>query len=414
MTLIRFKDFITEASVSGKNLHMTHVSDMIIYGGTEGAKAAIDTLQSVAETLSGSANNSHNITVKYDGAPAVFAGIDPTDGRFFVAKKGIFNKNPVVYKSVADVKADTSGDLSEKLSIAFTELSKLGIKGIVQGDIMFTGSDLKKEKIDGTDYYTFHPNTIVYAVPVDSDIGRKIASAKIGVIFHTTYTGNSFENLKATYSVNTATFKDVPSVWFDTADLKDMSGTVTMTASETSEAHNLLMRSYAILKKVDSARLDDISADEELASTIETYNNTYVRRGEAMSDPKRHAEGLVAWLHAKFDKEKTEKKTDKGKSAVEGRREERMKFFSPENVATIALMFEFQKNLDIVKGILIRKLDALQSTKTFLKTKDGFKVTGSEGYVAIDRLSNSAVKLVDRLSFSAANFSPDVLKGFQK
>ena len=99
------------------------------------------------------------------GAPAVFAGIDPNDGQFFVAKKGIFNKNPKVYKSHADIEEDTSGDLQTKLKIAYDELSKLGIRGVVQGDIMFTSNDLKTETIDGEKYLTFHPNTIMYAIP---------------------------------------------------------------------------------------------------------------------------------------------------------------------------------------------------------------------------------------------------------
>ena len=48
---------------------------------------------------------------------------------------------------------------------------------------------------------------------------------------------------------------------------------------------------------------------------------------------------------------------------------------------------------------------------TFLRTAKWFKVTGEEGYVASDKIGN-AVKIVDRLEFSRANFSPNVIKGW--
>jgi hypothetical protein len=73
--------------------------------------------------------------------------------------------------------------------VLLPELKKLGIKGIVQGDLMFTQSDLKKQTINGVEYITFQPNTIVYSVPADSDLARTILSAKVGIVFHTTYNG---------------------------------------------------------------------------------------------------------------------------------------------------------------------------------------------------------------------------------
>jgi len=138
-----FKQYISE-SKDGKNTHMTHIEDRVIYGGVKGAREAIFALRSMRDMLAGNSSSSHDVTVKWDGEPAVFAGIDPSDGKFFVAKKGIFNKEPKVYKSEADVKADTSGDLADKLIIAYNELKKLGIKGVIQGDIMFTSRDIAK------------------------------------------------------------------------------------------------------------------------------------------------------------------------------------------------------------------------------------------------------------------------------
>ena len=165
-----------------KNTHMTHIEDRVIYGGVKGARDAILGLRALRDMLAGSAKKETNVTVKWDGAPAVFAGTDPRDGKFFVAKKGIFNKEPKVYKNYADIEADTSGDLTDKLKAAFDALKDAGIKNVIQGDIMFTKKDLKKEKIDGQKYVTFHPNTIVYAVPADSDLAKKITSSNIGIV----------------------------------------------------------------------------------------------------------------------------------------------------------------------------------------------------------------------------------------
>ena len=133
--MIRFSQLNEEKA--GKNLHLEHIEDEIINNGVPGGRAAINFLQSLRDMLAGNARSSINMTVKWDGAPAVFAGEDPRDGSFFVAKKGIFNANPKIYKSHEDIKADTSGDLTKKLILAFDELQKLGIKGVIQGDFMF-------------------------------------------------------------------------------------------------------------------------------------------------------------------------------------------------------------------------------------------------------------------------------------
>ena len=168
--MLKLKEFITEE----KNTHMEHVEDMVFNEGVNGARKAILFLRDLRDMLAGSSTSKVTATVKWDGAPAVFAGVDPRDGKFFVAKKGVFNKSPKVYKTPAEIDADTSGDLAAKLKVALAEFKKLGItEGVYQGDLMFTKNDLKKENIDGQDYITFHPNTIVYAVPYDSALGRK-------------------------------------------------------------------------------------------------------------------------------------------------------------------------------------------------------------------------------------------------
>ena len=160
---------------------MTHIEDKVIYGGVNGTREAIFALRSLRDMLGGS--HEGNVSVKWDGAPAVFAGTDPRDSKFFVAKKGIFNKSPKIYKTPAEVDEDTSGELATKLKLALKYLPELGIKGVIQGDFLFGPGDISKKKIKGNDYITFHPNTIVYAIPAKSFKAKEIIKSKIGIVF---------------------------------------------------------------------------------------------------------------------------------------------------------------------------------------------------------------------------------------
>ena len=171
----RFVDIVE--GKAGKNLHLEHLEDEIINNGIDGGRAAINFLRSLRDMLAGSSRSSVNMTVKWDGAPAIFAGVDPSDGKFFVAKKSVFNVTPKLYKTSGEIDDDLSGDLNAKFKIALQEFAKLGIKGVLQGDLMFT-DDIETTKIDGKSYYSFQPNTIVYAAPVDSNLGKLIKKAK--------------------------------------------------------------------------------------------------------------------------------------------------------------------------------------------------------------------------------------------
>lgn len=391
---------------------MTHIEDQVIYGGVKGARQAILALRSLRDMLAGNAKGSTDVTVKWDGAPAVFAGVDPSDGQFFVAKKGIFNKNPKVYKSHEDINADTSGDLSTKLKIAFDEMSKLGITGVVQGDIMFTSSDLKTETIDGAKYITFHPNTILYAVQAESDEAKKIKAAKIGIVFHTTYSGGSFETMKASYGCDVSKFNKVSSVWAQDAELRDLSGTATLTKADTDEVTAALSNAGKIFNKIASSTLKEIEKNSDFAGMIETFNNSKIRGKVEVTNTKKHVDELIQWISDRYEKEAGKRKSEKGKQAQYAKRDDVLAFFNTKNKANLKLLFDLQQAIVQAKMIIISKLDKLKHINTFVKTKKGFKVTGHEGFVAIDRTSGGAVKLVDRLEFSTNNFDPNIIKGW--
>ena len=402
-----FKEYITEQ----KNTHMTHIEDKVLYGGVKGTRDAILALRMLRDTLGGVKDG--NVTVKWDGAPAIFAGTDPRDGKFFVAKKGIFNKNPKVYKTPADVDADTSGDLNVKLKAALKELPALGIKGIIQGDFLFGPGDVKTQKIKGKKYVTFHPNTIVYALPAESDGARDVKKSKIGIVWHTAYTGDSFESLKASYGVDASKLRPSRNVWSQDATLRDMTR-YTMSKKDTEEVNGYLSQAGKIFNQISGTTLRQLEANDKLAQMVETFNNTFVRKGEVVGNTTQHTNNLIKWINQKFDRERMARKSTRGQAAVDQRREEILKFFSPANKKALKLMFDLQKVIVLAKLKIINILNKLNNTQTFLKTKKGYRTTGQEGYVAIDKLGGDAVKIVDRLEFSYANFSPNIIKGWDK
>ena len=404
---MRFLEFISEQ----KNTHMTHIEDKVLYGGVDGTRQAILALRSLRDMVAGVKDG--NVSVKWDGAPAVFAGTDPRDGAFFVAKKGIFNASPKVYKSNNDIDDDTSGDLNAKLKAALKYLPELGIKGVVQGDFLFDSSEIKTKKLKGKMYVTFHPNTIVYAVPSGTDAAKKVKAAKIGVVWHTTYTGSSFETMKASYGVDTTKFRNSKNVWSQDAMLRDMTQ-FTMTKKDTEEVNAHLSNCGRIFNKISSTTLRTLENNQDLAQLIETFNNTFVRKGEVIGNTKTHVNKLIAHIKQKFQKEIDKRKSEKGKTAQQKKLDEVLQFFSPQNKISLQMMFDLQKSIVLAKLKIINILNRLNGAQTFLKTRDGYKVTGQEGYVAIDKLGGDAVKIVDRMEFSYANFSPEIIKGWDK
>ena len=404
---MEFKQYITEQ----KNTHMTHIEDKVLYGGVAGTREAILALRSLRDALGGVHDG--RVSVKWDGAPAVFAGVDPRDGRFFVAKKGIFNKSPVVYKTNADIDADTSGDLNTKLKLALKHFPSLGIKGVIQGDFLFGPGDVTTKRIKGKQYVTFHPNTIVYAIPANTEMAKEVTSKKIGVVWHTTYTGNSFETMKASYGVNVSALNKTKDVWSQDAMLRDMTS-YSMSAEDTEEINGYLSEAGRLFNQISSTTLKQLEENRKLAETIEQFNNTYVRRGEVVLDTRGHVEKLIRFIRQKFQKEIDKRTTERGRMTQIGKLNEFLAFFSPQNKTSLKKIFDLQKMLILAKLKIINTLNKLNNTQTFLKTRKGYRTTGQEGYVAIDKLGGDAVKIVDRMEFSFANFSPTILKGWDK
>lgn len=401
----KFIDFLTEATKEGKNVHLEHIEDEVLNRGVVGARASINFLQSLCNMLAGHSDSKINITTKWDGAPAIFCGTNPENGKFFVGTKSVFNKNAKLNYTEDDIDNNHPGSgLNDKLKVALRYLPKIGIKGILQGDMMFTKGDLKKETIDGESYVVFQPNTIVYAVPTDSKLAQTMLNAQLGVVFHTSYTGRTMEDMKASFNIDIGRLTTTKDVWFRDASFTDASGSATFTEEETKDITYILSLAGRTFQSINSLILNRIASSESILTYIKTFNNTKVREGKKITNTQSHTMELIRWVEAKLNKDIADAKKAETKAKRTKEKTEVMRFFR-NNAQQLKLIFDLMNYLVDAKLMIIRKLETIRSVGTFVRTDNGFRITAPEGFVAVDRLKGNAVKLVDRLEFSQANFN---------
>jgi hypothetical protein len=356
--------------------------------------------------LAGNSDSKVYTTTKWDGAPAVICGINPENGKFFVGTKSVFNADPKINYTDEDIDNNhPNPGLNDKLKIALAYLPKLNIKGILQGDMMFSKGDIKKQTLDGKSYITFQPNTITYAVPNNSVIARKMLDAQMGIVFHTSYVGKSMNALKASFNIDIGRLSATKDVWFRDASFVDASGTATFTEKETREISTILSEAGRVFQTINPKVLNLISTVDKFNLYIKTFNNTKVREGEAITNTQQHTLELIRWIEAKLNKEVLDAKKEETKRKRITEKNEVVRFFRT-NAAQLKMIFDLMNHIVAAKIKIIRKLESIKSTvDTFVKTDSGYKVTGAEGFVAVDRLTGGALKLVDRLEFSQQNFN---------
>ena len=399
-----FQDYLL---VEDRNTHLEHLEDEIINNGTKGAKTAIEFLKSIKQMLQGGKGGS-SISVKWDGAPAIFCGINPENGKFFVATKSLFNATPKINYTNADIKRNHSGALADKLITALQYFPKLGIKGVLQGDLLFTSSDKRVETVDGQESITFTPNTITYAVPkvgglFGASLYKKINAAKIGIIFHTSYSGRTIKGLSASFGASVSTLSKDKNVFFDDASYKQ-SADPGFTSTEEAAFDNIIRMAEGSAYKA-GAFIDKIKKDKgplSLGIQLKTFFNTYIREGTPIANTKALANNFEVYFIKKLQNEIDSKKMPATKQKYDEIKEAGMKILRANREGlyfAIATYITFQS----AKAVLMKKLNNIQSIGSFLRTNNGFKVTNPEGYVAIKQ--GGAVKLVDRLEFSRANFN---------
>ena len=402
-----FRDFLLTEQ---KNLHLEHLEDEVLNGGVNGTRSAINFLQSLRDMLAGSSKSRVDVSVKWDGAPALFVGINPENGKFFVGSKSVFGKNAKLNYSINDVSANHMGELADKLKVAFEVFSPLRWNGIFQGDMMFLPRHLKKETIEDKPYVTFQPNTIVYAVPYKS--ADSILSAKMGVVWHTSYSGKTMEGMTAKFGVTLSQIPKTKEAWMQDATYRDVSGTATFNKKDTIAITKILSNAGKVFQSLKPAVLSKIVEDEPIRTLIKTFNNTKVKSGEKIKNTRQHTRGVIAFAYDNLKKDVDKVKREQTKKAKQQVMDEKMQFFR-SNSSQLVKIFDMQNLLVDAKEMIIRKLEGAKSlAQTFIKTDRGFKVTAPEGFVAVDRLAGKAVKLVDRMEFSMHNFT--AAKGWDK
>ena len=396
--MFSFKGFQTQ----DKNTHLEHLEDDIINRGSKGGENALNFLKSVRNMLAGSGKGT-NMTVKWDGAPAIICGINPENGKFFVGTKSVFNVTPKINYTSRDIARNHSGVVADKLKVCLANLSRLNIKGILQGDLLFTTGDLKGINIDGEKMVSFTPNTITYAVPMASDLGRRIMKAKMGIVFHTQYSGKNMKSLSASFG--TVRGSSSRNIFLASAGYKETA--VMFSKSELSRfdaqlrmAEGSLRKAGPMLDLISKSSRDELSVGYRL----KTYFNYYIKNSNAGMDKvitmqKQFRDYYENFINMEIDS----RKTPRGKEKFQKAKIDNLRFIDRNRTA---LYFAIASHITLgnCKNTLLQKMNQIQSIGNFLRTPNGYRVTAPEGYVAVDKVAG-AVKLVDRLEFSRQNFT---------
>jgi hypothetical protein len=388
-----------------KNTHLEHLEDLLFNKGWVGAQEALNYIDSLRHMLAEGTGTTTQLTVKWDGSPAIICGVDPEDGRFFVGTKSVFAKGtPKRCKSTKDIQGwyGDQPELADMLEAALKYLSKLGIGGVVQGDLMFTPGKLSIVNVNDEDCYVFTPNTITYAVPVNSNLGQRIAQAQIGIIFHTTYVGDSIDSMTAQFGANVTGFTQTKDVWFDDATYKDYTGIASLTPQENADIEKYLAATAATMDKIGQQRFDVVLTDKEFNRMIKPFINKQIRAGSQISNPTKFLQDFID----NYEQEMMKGVGDDLNSRVAQNRVAKIKakeqWIADNSNNLIGVLATYKRIIEL-KHMLLNKLQQVEGIGTFQKTNDGYKVTSPEGFVAIGH-DGGAIKLVDRLTFSRTNF----------
>ena len=362
-------------------------------------------------TLKGTSSEAIQVSVKWDGAPAVVCGTNPDNGRFFVGTKSVFAQSPKINYTKRDI-ANNHGtdDLGQKLLKCLVHLKKLNMQGVYQGDLLFTDEDITRKNIDGKPHITFTPNTITYAVPEQSTIGKKIDVAKVGIIFHTTYKGDSLKDMDASAGANVENFQQSNDVFFDNASYKDVSGSAKFTTDETSNFIAEIDKLESLLSGVPRNLINLLGANKDFIPFFQMYINAMVKQGTLPTNANTFLIGFKKFYIDRMQQQITGLKAQKALQLRQDKIKQMPQFLNKLK-QPLQRMLTFYKQVQKMKAIILKKMNQAMAIGAFQQTENGLVVTEPEGFVAVDK-SGGAVKLVDRLGFSRRNLT--AIKKFQK
>ena len=402
---------IEDVLLEFKRTHLEHIEDIIITDGFDGGKAVIEYFRGLLLTLKGSSSEAVSVSVKWDGAPAVVCGTHPETGKFFVATKSAFAKNAKVNYTKKDI-ANNHGtdDLGQKLLKCLVHLRKLNIEGVVQGDLLFTDDDIVRKNLNNVPHITFTPNQITYAVPEQSDIGQRIDASKVGIIFHTTYNGETLADMTASAGASTESFAQSTDVFFDNATYKDVSGSAKFTADETRKFMLGIEKLETLLNNVPRDLSSLLGQNNDFVGYFQLYINAMVKQGELPTNINQFLQGFKKYYSDRMQLQIAGLKAQKALQLRQDKMKQ-MPVFLNRARRPLQAMLSFYKAVQLLKGFVLKKMNQAMAIGSFQQTDSGLEVTDPEGFVAVDKTGN-AVKLVDRLGFSRRNLT--AIKKFQK
>ena len=395
------EDVLTEF----KRTHLEHIEDIVITDGYEGGKAVLEYFRGLLLTLKGTSSEAMSVSVKWDGAPAVVCGINPDNGKFFVGTKSVFNPGtPKINYTKKDI-ANNHGtdDLGQKLLKCLVHLKKLNIQGVVQGDLLYTDEDITRKNIDGKPHLTFTPNTITYAVPEGGELAKQIDRAKVGIIFHTTYNGDTLADMTASGGADVSSFAKSNDVFFDNATYKDVSGSAKFTDDETKNFYNGIEKLETLLNAVPRDLASVLGQNADFVPTFMIYINAMVKQGQLPSNVNQFLQGFKKFYADRMQQQMSGLKAQKA-LALRQDKIKQMPVFLSRAKKPLQAMLTFYKAVQTMKAFVLKKMNQAQAIGSFQQTDGGLQVTEPEGFVAVDK-SGSAVKLVDRLGFSRRNLT---------
>ena len=394
------EDVLTEF----KRTHLEHIEDIIITDGFEGGKAVVEYFRGLLLTLKGTSSEAVQVSVKWDGAPAVVCGINPDNGRFFVGTKSVFAQSPKINYTKRDIaKNHGTDDLGQKLLKCLVHLKKLNMNGVFQGDLLFTDEDITRKNIDGKPHITFNPNTITYAVPEQSELGQQIDAAKVGIIFHTTYVGETLADMNASAGADIEEFSKNSSVFFDNASYKDVSGSAKFTDDETKIFLGEIDKLESLLSKVPRNLSNLFGANQDFVPFFQMYINAMVKEGQLPENSTQFLQGFRKFYINRMQQQISGLKAQKALDLRQDKIKQMPQFLNKLK-APLQNMLSFYKQVQRMKMFVLKKMNQAMAIGSFQQTENGLEVTEPEGFVAVDKTGN-AVKLVDRLGFSRRNLT---------
>ena len=378
----------------------------------------VTSLESLFDLFKGNTNNI-KVSVKIDGSPSTFVASD-FNSEAFVSSKSITGKTRKIARTEEECDQLFSAGLASKLKTILRYAKQLGIpkNEIWRGDMLFTREDLKIEDLDGQQCVTFHPNTIVYAVPVSDPVGKEIMSSEVGIAWHTRYVGKDLDSLTESFDVDVSKLNNLKNVFSIDCNIPSLAGRITFSSQETEKISEDLEKITSLVSKIISNRsYNNMVEYNEFIDTLSNFKSTMILGGQ---ETDFSIEEFIDFAIERYDRLKSSKQIQKLKTdaAIERnikRIDTRLDIllgFINENEQLIRDIFEAQSLIIALKNLFISKLNSYNKFKSYIQTDAGHISTSGEGFVVSD-IDGNVQKLVSRLDFSRANFNPDVIKGWQ-